>query len=95
MRILLVCAAGMSTSLLVNNMKNFADEDDFIEARPAGNLEEIVDNFDVILVGPQIRYKFNQIEKICKEHGKKAGLMDMLAYGQMDGKAAINQAKAL
>lgn len=95
MKILLICAAGMSTSLLVNNMKKFADTSDTIEAFAVSNLEEIVANYDVVLVGPQIRFKYAQIEKVCKAHGKAVGLMDMLAYGQMNGKLALEQAKKL
>lgn len=95
MKILLVCAAGMSTSMLVNNMKKEASESDIIEARPEGKLNDYIDDFDVVLVGPQIRYKLPEIETICKEHGKVCGLLDMRAYGQMDGKVAYNQAKSL
>jgi len=47
MKILLICAAGMSTSLLVNNMKKFAKEGDIIEAHPASTLDGIVDKYDV------------------------------------------------
>lgn len=95
MRVLLVCAAGMSTSLLVSNMKKFAEEGDIIEAYPFHKLESIVENYDVILVGPQIRYKMNDIEKLCKENGRGVGLIEMTTYGQMNGEAAMEQAKSL
>ena len=49
MRIHLVCSAGMSTSLLVNNMKKSAPADYVIDAGPFAALEEIVDDYDVIL----------------------------------------------
>lgn len=95
MKILLVCAAGMSTSLLVNNMKKFADAKDLIEAYPVSKLSDIVDEYDIILVGPQIRYQWTKIEKICNEYNKKSGLIDMMVYGRMDGEIAMKQAKKL
>jgi len=95
MKILLICALGMSTSLLVQNMNKFASEDDFIEALPEGKLESVIDNYDVVLVGPQIRYKFPKIQKIAETHNKKAELIDMKSYGAMDGEVVINQAKNL
>jgi len=95
MKILLICAAGMSTSLLVNNMKKFAKEGDIIEAHPASTLDGIVDKYDVVLVGPQIRYKYAQIESVCNAKGKAVGLMDMVAYGQMNGELAMEQARNL
>lgn len=95
MRVLLVCAAGMSTSLLVNNMKKVAEEGTVIEAHPVTSLEGIVKDYDVVLVGPQIRYKFDMVNKTCKANNVAAGLLDMTAYGRMDGAAAMKQAKEL
>lgn len=95
MRILLVCAAGMSTSLLTNNMKKFADAGDVIDALPVEDLKAHVTDYDVVLVGPQIRYKLPEVEKVCSAAGVKSALMDMLAYGRMDGQAAMTQARSL
>ena len=55
MKILLACSAGMSTSLLVNNMKKFCGPDDVIEARPVRTVPDIIDDWDVLLLGPQVR----------------------------------------
>ena len=95
MRILLVCAAGMSTSLLVNNMKKFALKNDLIEAYPFHELDALIDDYDVVLVGPQIRYKMNDIEKLCREKKKAVGMIEMTTYGRVDGEAAMKQAKDL
>lgn len=95
MKVLLVCAAGMSTSLLVNNMKKFADAQDTVEAFPVAQLESIIDNYDVVLVGPQIRYKLKDIKKIADAHKKPADVIDMAVYGQMKGKDAMEMARKL
>lgn len=95
MNILLICACGMSTSLLVNRMKEVGSSEDRIEALPVDKLEHNVKDYQVVLVGPQIRYKFNDIKKICDENQVACGLMDMASYGQMNGKVMYEQAKNL
>ena len=55
MNILLVCAAGMSTSLLVNRMNEAAKKegiDVHIEAHPVSSVASFGDAADVILLGP-------------------------------------------
>ena len=95
MKVLLVCAAGMSTSLLTNNMKKNADPDDVVDAVPVGELESVIDKYDVILLGPQIRFKEKEVKAVCDPKGIPCAVMDMRAYGMMDGKAAMDQARKL
>ena len=95
MKVLLICAAGMSTSLLVNNMRNFAEESDVVNAEPVSELERVIDDYDVILLGPQIRFKEKDVKKLADPKGIPSGVIDMRAYGVMDGKAAMDQARKL
>ena len=63
---LLVCAAGMSTSLLVNRMKEAAETKEIefqIEAHPVGQIEKYGEAADVILLGPQVRYELKNVKK--------------------------------
>ena len=64
--VLLVCANGASTSLLVEAMKAVLyDEEDWrIEARPISELPAVIAKYDYILVAPQVNYAF---EKICEQ----------------------------
>lgn len=94
-RIVLVCAAGMSTSILVNNMRKLADPEDVIRAYPTVDLEPHVDDCDVILVSPAIRYQFEKIKEMAQFYGKKAALMELKAYTQMDGAKILTQAHEL
>lgn len=95
MKVLLVCAAGMSTSLLTNNMKKNAQPGDEIDAVPLGELESVIDKYDVVLLGPQIRFKEKDVKKLAEPKGIPSGVIDMRAYGMMDGKAAMDQARKL
>lgn len=95
MKILLVCNQGMSTGMLVESMKQFGNEDDYIEATPVTHVSKKIQDFDVVLVGPQIRYKFDEIAAIANQYHKKIEVVDMVAYGTMDGKKVMEQAKKL
>ncbi len=95
MKVLLICSAGMSTSLLVNNMMKFAADGDAVDALPFGELEAKITDYDVVLLGPQIRFKLKDVQKVAAEHGKPAEVIDMRVYGTMNGKAAMEQARSL
>lgn len=59
-RIVLCCAAGMSTSMLVNKMTAEAQQRALaleIYAVPVAEFERELPNADVILLGPQVKYE--------------------------------------
>lgn len=95
-KIMLVCCAGMSTSLLVNKMNEVAKKrglDAKIWATSEGECanEFKKDPADVILVGPQVRYLMNGIKEKTN-NSIPVELIDMRTYGMMDGAKCIDQA---
>lgn len=98
MKILLVCASGMSTSLLVTKMQIASQENgskDEIAACSVDQLDEFIDNCDVVLIGPQIRYKAKSIEAIANEKNKGFAIIDSVSYGMVDGRKVLAQAYGL
>lgn len=94
--IVLVCAAGMSTSLLVNKMRAAAAEIGYeceINAYPVAEAADVGQNADVILLGPQVRYNLARVREQCPNCPVEA--IDMTAYGMMDGKKVLLTAKEL
>jgi PTS system cellobiose-specific IIB component len=93
-KILLVCSAGMSTSLLVTKMQEAAKEQGVEaeiwavgEAEASSNWEKA----DVLLLGPQVRFLEGKIKDMVG--GKiPVDVIDMRAYGTMDGKTVLKQA---
>ncbi|EAE5050884.1 PTS sugar transporter subunit IIB, partial [Listeria monocytogenes] len=70
--IMLVCSAGMSTSLLVTKMEKAAAEQGLeakifavAEAEAANHLDEI----DVLLLGPQVRFLEGNMKKKLEPKG--------------------------
>ena len=96
-RILLACAGGMSTSLLMNKMKEEADKRGIevsVDAVGEKTIGDHVGKFDVLLLGPQVRYVLKNAQDIV---GDKAPLdvIDMRDYGTMNGEKVYAFAKAL
>ena len=90
---LLVCAAGMSTSLLVNRMKEAAETKEIefqIEAHPVGQIEKYGEAADVILLGPQVRYELKNVKKMFLD--KPVEIINMQDYGTMNGAKVLDTA---
>lgn len=98
-KILLCCAAGMSTSLLVSKMQAAAKEIELESKIWAVSVEELQnslkDGADVVLLGPQIRYKLNDVKKICGEKNIPSDVINMVDYGSMNGKKVLTFALGL
>lgn len=97
--ILLARAAGMSTSMLVNRMREYAASINTlvnINALAISEAKEKIkrNEVDVVLLGPQVRFQKKEIEDIAKGV-IPVEVIDMKYYGQMDGKAVIERALAL
>jgi len=95
--IILVCSAGMSTSMIVSKMKKVAADNSLdveVAAIPSTEAEEYIEtnNVDVLLLGPQVRY----LEKRFKELGEKANVkvdvINPVHYGTMNGEKILQQA---
>ncbi len=59
-KILLACSAGMSTSILQKNMEDYAKTQNIecvIEAHPLHESKQITEQWDIILLGPQVKYE--------------------------------------
>ena len=98
MNILLVCASGMSTSLLVTKMQKESEASgnhDTINACSVDELELQIDTCEVLLIGPQIRYKLKGISEIAIGKDKAFAVIDSISYGMVDGKKVLAQAYEL
>jgi len=95
-KIVLLCAAGMSTTMLVKKMKEAADAEGLectITAYAQNEAKDKASDADAILLGPQIRFAKAKVEEACPNVPVDA--IDMKIYGRMDGKGALEVAKKL
>lgn len=98
--IMLVCAAGMSTSLMVSKMQKSAEEKGIeadIFAVSAGEAETYLADkkVDVLLLGPQVRFMKAQFEKKVAPLGIALDVIQMTDYGMMNGEKVLSQALKL
>lgn len=93
-KILLVCAAGMSTSLLVTKMEEAVKAKKLeieIFALPISECSTVADQVDMVLLGPQVRFQKAQVDKII--NGRvPVEVIEMRAYGTMNGEEVLGQA---
>ena len=96
-KIYLFCSAGMSTSLLASKMQKVADEHKLpieVEAFPYLEIDKIVEekNPDCILLGPQVKYMYNEIKSKFETESLPVSVIDMTDYGTMNGEKVLKTA---
>ncbi|KLV11254.1 MULTISPECIES: PTS sugar transporter subunit IIB [Photobacterium] len=97
-KILLCCSAGMSTSMLVQKMQKAAQERGLacqIDAHPVSTFEETIQQYDVCLLGPQVRFQLEELRKTAGIYGKPVEAIPPMAYGMMKGDEVLDQALSL
>ena len=96
--ILLVCSAGMSTSLLVTKMQQAATAkgvECHIEAVAEADAINKIDNIDVLLLGPQVRFLLNKFKGLTEDKNLPVEVIDTIAYGTMNGEKVLARALEL
>lgn len=98
-RIMLVCSAGMSTSLLVTKMEKAAADQGIeteifaVSASEADDkIEDKANPIDVLLLGPQVRFMKGQFEQKLAGTNVPLDIIDMKDYGMMNGEAVLQTA---
>lgn len=93
-KIYLFCMAGLSTGMMVKKMQEAAKAQNYdceIAAYSVSDVEEKGKDCDCILLGPQVRYKYNEVK--AKMAPIPVVLMEMSDYGMMRGNNVLNTAR--
>lgn len=98
--IMLVCSAGMSTSLLVTKMQKAAEAGGIeadIFAVSASEADQHLEKKDVnvLMLGPQVRFMKGDFEKRLAPKGIPLDVINMADYGMMNGEKVLQQALKL
>ncbi len=92
MNILLICAGGASTSILVASMQEALPKEYsswIIEATSFSESHEIIGKYDYVLIAPQIRFQKKMLEESCKLYGSTLIEMPVQDYGKCNGKGIL------
>ena len=95
-KIVLLCAQGMSTGMLMNKMRAAAAARNYectIDAYAVSQAAKMAADADCILIGPQVRYELDNVKKILPN--QKIAVIDMKDYGRLNGENVLNSAKKL
>ena len=97
-RILLVCSAGMSTSLLVSKMQAAAEAQGIecsINAVGEAELKKHENEIDVLLLGPQVRFLLNKMKTKFEPLGIPVEVINTVDYGTMNGEKVLKHALSM
>lgn len=95
-KILLICSAGMSTSLLEKSVSDYIKKEKLsyqVEALSAQEAKPRVKDFDILLLGPQVRYMLDEFTKLSQ--GKKIAVIPPNIYAMAKGDALIELVESL
>lgn len=95
-KILLACAGGFSTSMLVEKMKEAASNrglDVVIDACGEGSLENYLPA-DIVMLGPQMGHAEDGVKKKVGP-SVPVTVIEMMDYGMMDGEKVLSTALKL
>lgn len=89
MKVLFVCSGGMSSAIVVNALKKEAEKHgQEIEVKAIGSSEvsmELKNDWDVVMVAPQIRHRFDNIKNEADEAGVPCGAIPPQGYTPLGG----------
>lgn len=95
MKILLVCAAGLSTSILMKKIEQYAAQNGIdltIDAIGMGEYQTVCADYDVLLLGPQVSY---QEEEVAAGSGKPVAVIPPQDYGMGNAQNVLKLAQSL
>ena len=87
MKIIVVCAGGFSSSIVMNKLVKWGtahDEEVDCEAISASAIETYPERFDCVLVAPQVSYQINSIQEFTDKPVLAISAMDY-AIANADG----------
>lgn len=92
-KIKLFCAAGFSTSMLVEKMLEVASKEGVeidIQAHSHAKLRDFINDMDVALLGPQVGYALSKAKEVCDPVNVPIAVIPMVDYGTMNGKNVLD-----
>ncbi|MCI5722837.1 MAG: PTS sugar transporter subunit IIB [Erysipelotrichaceae bacterium] len=99
MKILLVCSQGMSSAIVAKALQEAGTKAGYeLDVNECGSQAfeaEVQRGYDAALVAPQIRHRFDGLEKSAKEAGIPIALIKPQGYTPIGGPKLLEQVKEL
>ena len=94
-KILLACGMGASSGFLANAVRKAgkaAGLDVDCKAVSDSDISANVKYYDIVMLGPHIAYKFDEVKKLLEGTDKKVLMIDKNDYAMLDGAAVMKKA---
>lgn len=91
--ILLVCGTGASSGFMAKNIRLAAKARNLelnIKARSDAEVEDLIDEIDLLLVGPHLKYMLDDLADIAKPYGVPVSIINEDAYGALNGDLVLD-----
>ena len=99
MKVLFVCSQGMSSAIAVNALKKEAEKNGIeMEVLAVSTQEfeqEVKNGWDVSMVAPQIRHRFDYLKVAAGNAGVPCALIQPQAYSPLGGPKLLKQVNEL
>ncbi len=86
--VLLCCGAGMSSGFLAQRAQKAADAKGLqihIEAKSQSVVEDVVGDYDLLLIGPHYTSHLEEFESMAEPTGIPVAVIPQAIYGTLDG----------
>ncbi|TPG91310.1 PTS sugar transporter subunit IIB [Brevibacillus laterosporus] len=99
MKVLFVCSAGMSSAIVVNALKKEADKHGVaMEVKAVSTqefAEEVKNGWNVAMVAPQVRHRFEQLKQEAEVAGVPCDLIPPQGYTPLGGATLFKKVQEL
>ena len=89
-KLIVCCSHGMSSSALMQKMRNYIVQEGIDAEVHAATTSQIMSHeieFDIIMLGPQILFEKNKLQKEFPD--KLVEVIPMQSYGRLDGENVV------
>lgn len=98
LRVLLCCGAGASSGFIAQRMRKAAKARNIeIETKAISEteIEYHIDDYDILLCGPHLHYKINEMKASFETENRPVMLIDKKKYSSLDGEGVLNDVLAV
>lgn len=92
--VLLVCGTGASSGFMAKNIRKAAKDigkEVSVKARSDSELDEYIEEIDLLLVGPHLKYMLDDLKKAAEPYNVPVQIISEEAYGCLNGEAVLEQ----
>ncbi|SHE63904.1 PTS system, cellobiose-specific IIB component [Seinonella peptonophila] len=92
-KVLLICGGGASSGFMAAGIRKAAKKQNVeieVLARSEAELSELIEDVDILLIGPHLSYMEEEVKKEAENYHAKVAVIPQSIYGRLDGQKALD-----